>query len=789
MTYQPKVELSTRQIIFKPGDSQDFSRDGGILAPDLAVTVTNTTQSFISFHMELDAEGQSTQNVVHWYEVEPNVCAKKPPGDHTTFSVKVLRAPVPAYDTTIPLKVKVFSAELASVSAVETVYLKILRPAKTLRLFFPFQDLQVYPGARLKIPVLVYNLNPQLREITLHLEGVDPAWFPEGTEKTEWVDAGSSREVEFWCAPPAVATTKHETYRLKVQAIDTERNSASVDGHFQMLPFGRLNHQVVDLEKVVPDQLLPLTAVKGYGVMYGWQVKNDSNVTQTISLVARSESLAPGIECFAEPLTLPPAEVGQTSFQVQAKRPWLGWMRTHFIEATPELYYPDSDQPIPEVTAAPASQLLTLKVKPRIPLALQLLAGAMGGLLLWWLWFLSPRPLHQGSVNSVRLMGNGQLVISASSDQTLRQWQVNRSPWLPDVRRLKSLDKLDDPAHKFDQAIRVAELLPGNFRQVAVGLDNGAIQISDVDPPVTSEPLADTEQLDRIFDMAFTHDSRYLFSGHGSGTVRLWGFRQGEWRLEEDTKLYWGLPPDLSFAIASLAVSSDDRFLAVVGQFNRLLLWDWQSSLGEGQAARKPVAYDIPYGYLQPRVQELESPAEYQIPPVTSSNSYLTSVDFASKNPNIMVTADNVGFITVWDLQRLRDCMALAQPNPLLPEDKLGTRLMVIPPRICPTETMIVSQWQAGHQGSAIREVALDDTGCYLASTGDDGHISVWPLQENQFRENPRRARITVANFPNHPLNSVDLHRGRGNVLLIAADTPGYRVQLYRKQVANHGCQ
>jgi WD40 repeat protein len=125
----------------------------------------------------------------------------------------------------------------------------------------------------------------------------------------------------------------------------------------------------------------------------------------------------------------------------------------------------------------------------------------------------------------------------------------------------------------------------------------------------------------------------------------------------------------------------------------------------------------------------------------------------------------------------------------LLPEDESGTRLMVIPTSRCPTDTMIVKQWQAGHQGSAIREVALDDTGCYLASTGDDGHISVWPLQDEQFMDNPLRARINVASFPNHPLNSVDLHRGRGNVLLIAADTPGYRVQLYRKQVANHGCQ
>lgn len=189
---QPKIDVSTRQIIFKPGDEPDFAREGatdgrdsGLTGvPDLTVTVTNTTENFVSFQLELEVEGQPSQSQANWYVVEPNVCAKKPPGDRTQFHVKLLRSPIPAYDTTIPLRVNIFSAELASLSASETVYLNVQRPTKTLRVFFPFQDLSVYPGARLKIPVLVYNLNPQLREVTLRLEGVDPAWFPEGIEQT-----------------------------------------------------------------------------------------------------------------------------------------------------------------------------------------------------------------------------------------------------------------------------------------------------------------------------------------------------------------------------------------------------------------------------------------------------------------------------------------------------------------------------------------------------------------------------------------------------------------------------
>ncbi|WP_017302642.1 hypothetical protein [Nodosilinea nodulosa] len=155
MTHIPKVELSTKQIVFSPGDGHDFARDKDVADPDLTVTVVNTTEHFVSFHLELEAEGQPPPSPATWYTVEPNVCTKKTPGDRTRFHVNLLKAPLPAYGTTLPLQIKIFSTELADLEAVETIYLKILRPTKDLRVFFSLQDLSVYPGSRLKIPVLV----------------------------------------------------------------------------------------------------------------------------------------------------------------------------------------------------------------------------------------------------------------------------------------------------------------------------------------------------------------------------------------------------------------------------------------------------------------------------------------------------------------------------------------------------------------------------------------------------------------------------------------------------------
>jgi WD40 repeat protein len=305
-----------------------------------------------------------------------------------------------------------------------------------------------------------------------------------------------------------------------------------------------------------------------------------------------------------------------------------------------------------------------------------------------------------------------------------------------------------------------------------------------VDPPQYIETLLEDNAFDRVFDLAFTNDSRVLFSGHGSGTVRGWTRVQGQWRPTQ--KLYWGLPDNLSFAIASLAVSPDDELVAIAGQFNRLTLWAWQ-----GAGALPGIAYDVPYSYLSAASQDDdETTARETIPPVTSRNSYLTSVSFARQNRRLMATADSLGVITVWDLQKIRTCLPTAQLNPRGTRGEHGNELRILRPANCPPEAMILAQWPAGQQGSVIREIAFDKTGCYLASTGDDGRISVWPLTAaGTLPASPRQARIAIDQFPNQRLNSIDLHRTQNNVLLIAADTPGHRVQLYRQQVSDHGCQ
>ena len=770
------VELSTQHIIFTPSDAQDFAREGDISAPDLEITVVNTSQRFASFQLALYAQGQRQHTDTQWYQVEPNVCAKKPPGDRTTFFVNLLKAPIPAYDSTVPVTLEILSAELAELAVTETIYVQILRPHKTLRVYLPVQDLSVYPGSRLRIPVLLYNLEPQPREIDLRLKGADLDWFPDGIEQTLVIEAGNSREVSYWCAPAAIPQNLHGMRTITVEATDRDGNSASAGSYLEILPFGQTRFEVPAPQQTIPAQP-HRWQTRAETAIFPCSLHNQSNLDQHIELQVEPQAQQPD-QAESNNLTLAPGEHTDTTLAIHTNRPWLGWTRTRFFEAIPRLRYIGSGEIITALTPQPASQMLTLKVKPVVPFWVQLLTATVGLLGLWWLWLLSPRAVHTAPVNSVVLLANGDTVVSGSRDQTVRRWQVSRAAWLPDVRRLREIGQLAEPNRpetQFDRAIRVVEQQPANVKRVAVGLDSGEVQLWAIDPPRQLDSFFEKSKLDRVFDVAFTQDSRQLFTGHGSGTVRQWSVDSGQPSVPKKLYLSYpkampaaGQPPDRSVSSAITALDvieppGQSGLVAIAGQFNRLALWNWETRQ----------AYDIVYEWTDP---------EADILPVTSRHSYLTSLDVAD-DAALMATADSVGFITLWDVAVLRDCLNTAKLTPdRATIGEFGNRFFIVD-----CSSAQIDQWQAGRQGSAIRSVALTDNGCYLASTGDSGRISLWPIAATGERH--RASPIGLASFPNTSLNSIDIHLTTDNVVLVATDTPGQQLQVYRKQLNSHGCQ
>ncbi|MEM7063507.1 MAG: WD40 repeat domain-containing protein [Cyanobacteria bacterium P01_B01_bin.77] len=757
-----KVELSTHHIVFTPSEEEIVA--GG--PPDMAVTVTNLSQVFASFQVALHIEGQTPNDTGEWYRVEPNVGAKKPSGDHTTFYISLTKAPIPAYGTTIPAQLTVSSAELSDVDVSQPLYIQILRPSKTLRVYLPLQDLQVTPGNRLRIPILVYNLNPTPRQINVRLQGLELDWLPDAFEQSVWIEAGGSAETEFWCAPAPIPKNLQQIRPFTVEATDSEGNSASIGNRLEILPFGYTEVTVVEAKQIVPHKSLWWSFERQQTARYTFLIQNCSNVFQTILLQPGPSGLKSDDDVAPSQVTVAAAAAVEQTLTIKTHRPYVGWTQTRQIEVWPQLTYADSAEAVANVNVKPASQLLTLKLRPVIPGWLQLLLLLLGGLGLGWLWLLSPRPLHRDPVNSVVLMSNGDTVASGSRDQTLRRWQVLHGAWLPDVRRLKFRKKIETDNHSFQSAIRVIEPLPAGNKQIAVGLENGGIQLWKVDPPEYIPSFLDGVRLDKVFDLAFTQNSRYLFSGHGSGRVH-------QWDMERQTNLV--KPLYLGVTISSLDVIervSGGSWVAIATQFNRLVLWDWQRSR----------AYDIRYTWP---MEEDHAPA---IPPVISSNSYLTSLDVADGGTR-MVTADSVGFITLWNVNTLIQCAQTStQRSPLADEtEKSGHELFIA---TCKEAKLL--QWPQNFDGQAVRGVAMTADGCYVASTGDNGHIDLWRINNNNQLDHFKLARI-----PKRSLNSVDIHLttndgehpNPNDIVLVAADTAEHRVQLFRKALSPNPCQ
>ncbi|MEM9004227.1 MAG: hypothetical protein AAGE59_11985 [Cyanobacteria bacterium P01_F01_bin.86] len=754
MTVLAKLQVSKKLLRFTPSDRGDFSRaeptvEPGLREDEFDVTVVNTTNCFASFQVELETEKKAPGQTGRWYEVEPEVGAKQPPGDRTTFHVTLLKAPIPAYDTRLTLTVNAFSVEVNDIESNETVQVQIGRPKKSLHAHLPFQEMTVYPGNRIKIPALIYNLSAEFVRITLRLRGVDPSWIQGGQDRIVQIESGGFTEELFWCHPPPSAKSRHQTYNLVLEAVDSHSNTASDVAHLQVLPFGQVQ---VACDR--PQQAI--APLQPQSVTYPLNFRSESNTPHRILLT--TNTVADVTLMLPKETILQPEQTTTLDLVATAKPPWIGRRCRHLIEVVSTLYNPETGDESDQKATQPASQLLSLDVLPVLPLWFQLSSSIVFLLLIaLFSWLNPPRSHHTSDINSIRLIANEETVVSASSDQTIRRWQVDERSWVPAVRRLRHKGTLATGT----QGIRVVRQLPAEVAQVAAGLENGDIQFWPISP-ATNTPIAEIPgNNDRVFDLVFTEDSKYLFSVHGSGRVRQWiQTSPNIWKPGVTFR------PDHTGALSAIAISETlgkSTLVVLAGQYNRLILWDWQLQQ----------AYQINY--------MLSDSMSSAFPAVVSQNSYVTDIAIAQQpnqpDSSLLATADNQGFITLWDLEVLRSCITNAP--------KAQNSLIAV---TC--DRAQLDQWQENSQGLAVRSVSLTTDACHLASTGDSGRIRLWPLLPSGRRDPEMPTKQTILDrFPDVRLNSVNLQKSSRNTLLVASDTPGYRVRLYRQQVKSDGCQ
>lgn len=805
-----RVDVSKKKVILEDTVNCEFE-----------VTVTNLSNKFASFEIELETQFDASHSninehnsTVKWYSVEPEICSKLQPGDKTCFRVVIVKAPIPAYDTTIDLAIKVFSVEYEHLSNSANILLEIKQPNEPLKIHLPYPDIKAYPGDDVDIPVVVTNFSSYFQEVyvILQLDNVD--WYNKSVIENVSLTSGESKQTILQLKlPNQIKTTPTFSYfTVSVKYKLQDNDSVSTGGTIEILPYGEVLFEFPVTKQKITSSFTKLFRVFNKNnnslVKYSVKFQNQSNLEQLISfdfldnhnqplkyqpIVKQNIILEPGLSNNANTNITKIVEEKITITQHQHR--W-GGIRRLFIKVIPAIVNPKTGEVSKQIQAKPNTQILELEIYPIISIWLILGCGLLGVLLFWLLF---PRQnLHEAPVYSVRLIGNANTVISGSSDTKIRRWQVNSCNWLrPDCFLENEGDITNTqntkPSEISKQPIRVVREIPAHEGQIAAGLEDGTIQFWQVSPakPIGSK-IENTN--DRVFDLDFTKDSKYLFSGHGSGNLR-------QWDVE---KVLTGQPgtnvKDVPFgaAISTLSVIEklDSSFLnnrnndtsklaevikgiknnkttpvrgtdileitytdndtnsyliAVAGQYNKLAFFNSSTK----------IPYQVNYKYI----------ATNKIQPVFSANDYINTVSVSdSILPERLATGDNKGFITLWDLSKIRECV------------KNNTKQC---------GDIILQQWRHSEEAESVYSVSISDKdkACYLASAGSDGRVVLWGMNNK-----PKQLQEYLpSGADSKKSRSVDIKitsdkNSQTRVVLISA-AQGNQVSVYRYQEQENDCK
>jgi WD40 repeat protein len=716
------------------------------------VAVTNESNKFAAFQLELIAPGYAIDSSRKWYTIEPKVSTKKPPGDRTDFTVFIADTPTPGYVGRLELMVRVFSIDFRDETR-QPLSIDVEPGESYLIVELPLNKLQVYPRNPVEIPVKIYNPRRQVADVSLNIHGIDLTWLPNGPYQQLQVLAGQQAVAHFVCQPPEPLSSPCKDYPFSVEAMPSDGSSSEVHGSIEVLPAGFIEFSCDQKQLQIPRKRKFSWTWKSEPATYKFKLENTSNLWQDIDLVSEGrDDQRCKVNIVPENIILDPAEKTDVDFVVHKKRPWLGLARRLLLEAV--LNLKNTGNINSQVVPNPRAQLLELKVLPIVPPWLQA-ALVLLLLLLLWLWA-NIKPLrHLEPVTTIQISGDAGTVLSGSRDQTIRRWRVNEG-------QIEYAGTLAETK----KAVRVIRYRPEGNNIVAAGLENGEIQFWDI---LTRKKLSvlSLKKDDRVFGLAFTRDSRFIYSGHGSGRVLEWNLESGNKNPIRQAVV--------DFSISAIAMSeiAGQKLLLISGRFNQLALWD----------LRTDRLYHVRYRHQENPTQNNDQKGTQSAKTFTSQQQYIESLATANST---LATADNQGYISLWDLSKRR-CKTLPNIKNAQKNVTLFTRN-----QFC--DIPIVNQWRDGHQNKPVRSVAFTNNGCYLASTGDDGRVMIWPLTTSGRRVEETEAGKTKTEIEvsriNTRLNSVDAVVNQ-NKLLIASDDYDNQIRFYRldENGLNPSCQ
>ena len=713
------ASISTQVLRLKPGGN----------TASFEVSVTNESEQFATFQVELLAAGTDGNLGSRWYNLSPGISAKKPPGDSTKFYVTITDTPVPGFVGKMNITVRIFSLELREEER-QLLRLAIEQGIGSIpmQLELPVREFKTHPTDLIEIPVRVYNPSQSPANVVLHFLGVERSWLIEGTDRKLLVPAGTKTEKIFLCQLPSAGLAPSETYPFTIECQQVNGPPSSIQGAVIVSPGGFMDFRCTPALHQIPESpnWRLLKNWKSNAATYKIQFDNASNLTQQVSVeVHAEEPRAFKLEVIPESSQVAQGETTELLLVANKKRRrWLGILPQRFLFEVKAVVSDD------RLDVRNDTQILKLRVLPVVPIWMQLVGGFLLLFLLWWLSWLNPKnPFwgHKEAVTSVQFNGVGEQVVSGSNDQTTIRWG-SAGFFNPLINQQLGV------IGRNEKGVRTVRYKPVDNDLMAAGLENGEIKLWDVlgngRTPISSFSY---QKDDRVLALEFSKDSRYLFSGHGSGLVLVWDVERTNISTPNNQPLRG---KKFDFAVNSLAlVGKAGKNLMIGGRYNQLVVWNL----------------------------EKDKWGRVSYPRKGGQEDYIVSLDSAEYNPNLLVTADNQGYITLWNMQQ---CLA----------DK----------GLCE----VLDEWSDGHGGKPVRSVALSANGCYLASGGDDGKVMLWPLTAEGKRDPQfsKGKKIDQSFTESDKINSVDIKQ-TGKYILVASGSDDTEVKLDRvKRQRNAQC-
>lgn len=615
------------------------------------ITVFNDSEQFASFQVTLVAPGVDPSQQA-WYRLFPAVSAKIPPGDRTQFQAQLLSVPpVPGgFTGTMNLTVKIYSTELRSESRQDLRLIITGQGLQPPKITLAKSTFKAAPQEDIEITAQVYNPNRKSLETVFELVGLPTTWFPEGLQKTLNLLPAAEKSLLFLCRLPSATHAPSGVHTFSLQLLTPETALPPQPLSLEVLPSGYAEFHCTPLEDFIPEQAGRWRNPRQGSTDFDLTFSNHSNLPLTGTVAITDEAAvrqqrqthrrrwprprwlpnrnhAPAIPPETNHRALPPhftlsppqviAAPGDTvplTLTVQKRLPWLGWTRIQRLEVAAALL----DAPL---DLRNDQEIIELRVLPVIPFWLQVLGGLAGLFISGVLWGIIAQRGHTQAVNTVQFNGTGTEVISGSSDQTVRRWQVRRN-------RLQPRGVVE----RNTKAIRTVQYRPVNNDWLAAGFENGAVVIHSLLDQ--RQETFDRALDDRVFDLEFSRDARTLWSAHGSGQVQRWSLTAAP-----QTTVLSGPQQTIEadFAVSAIALIGEaETLMAVGGRNQRLAFVDLAAE----------AAYTVPY----------------RNGPQTD---FINSLETALEVPGLLAAGDSGGYVSLWEPET-----CLANPTRCEPIDE-----------------------------------------------------------------------------------------------------------------------